>query len=46
MIRFNDVVEILRGPMLDILRQQPFVLQAPDRLGYEASLSVVIDEGG
>ena len=33
MIRFDDVVEILRGAMLDMFRQQPFVLQAQDRLG-------------
>ena len=31
-IRLNDVVQVLRGPMLDIFWQQPFVLQAVDCL--------------
>jgi hypothetical protein len=26
MIRFDDVVEVFRGPVLDILGQQPFAL--------------------
>ena len=31
-IRLDDVVQVLRRPMLDILRQQPFILQPPDGL--------------
>ena len=46
MIRLKDVIQIFRGAVFDILRQQPFVLQAYDCLGYDASLSVVMYEGG
>ena len=30
MIRLKDVIQIFRGAVFDILRQQPFVLQAQD----------------
>src|SRR4051812_12816045 len=33
MIRLKDVVQIFRGAVFDILRQQSLVLQAPDGLG-------------
>ena len=33
MVRLNDVTQILRCPVLNILRQQAFVLQALDCLG-------------
>jgi hypothetical protein len=33
MIRLQEVVEIFRGAVFDMLRQQPFVLQAQDGLG-------------
>ena len=46
MIRFKDVIQIFRGAVYHIVRQKPFVLQAQDCLGYDASLSVVMDEGG
>ena len=32
MIRFKDVVQIFRGAVYHIVRQQPFVLQAQDGL--------------
>jgi hypothetical protein len=31
-IRLDDVVEVLRGAVFDIFRQQSFILQAPDCL--------------
>ena len=33
MIRLKDVIQIFRGAVFDILRQQPFVLQAQDGPG-------------
>ena len=33
MIRFKDVIQIFRGAVYHIFRQQPFVLQAQDSLG-------------
>ena len=32
MIRFDDIVQVFRCPMLDILRQRAFSFQAPDGL--------------
>ena len=33
MIRLKDVIQIFRGAVCHIVRQQPFVLQAPNCLG-------------
>ena len=38
MIRLKDVIQIFRGAVFDILRQQPFVLQAQDCLGIRRQL--------
>ena len=45
-IGLDDVVEILRGALLDILRQQASSCRRRIAFGYDASLSVVIDNGG
>lgn len=42
-IRPYDVVQILRGPVLDTLRQQPFTLSASDGLGYDANPSAMME---
>ena len=46
MIRLKEVIQIFRGAVFDILRQQSFILQTPDCLWIRSSLSVVMDEGG
>jgi hypothetical protein len=46
MIRLKNVIQIFRGAVYHIFRKQPFVLQAQDCLGYDASLSVVMENGG
>ena len=38
MIRLKDVIQVFRGAVFDILRQQPFVLQAQDRPGIRRQL--------
>jgi hypothetical protein len=38
MIRFKDVIQIFRGAVYHIFRQQPFVLQAQDRPGIRRQL--------
>jgi hypothetical protein len=38
MIRLKDVIQIFRGAVFDIVRQQPLVLQAQDRLGIRRQL--------
>jgi hypothetical protein len=45
-ICFNAIVQVFRGPVLDIFRQQPPLCKRRIAFGYEASLSVVIEEGG
>jgi hypothetical protein len=45
-ICFNAIVQVFRGPVLDIFRQQPPLCKRRMAFGYEASLSVVIEEGG
>lgn len=45
-ICFNAIVQVFRGPVLDIFDSSPPRCKHRMALGYEASLSVVIDEGG
>ena len=46
MIRFKDVIQIFRGAVYHIFRKQPFVCRRRIALGYDASLSVVMEDGG
>ena len=46
MIRLNDVVQIFRGAVFDIFGSSPSLCRRRIAFGYEASLSVVMDEGG
>jgi hypothetical protein len=46
MVRLDEANQIFRCQMLDMLRQIAVPLQAPIALRYEASFSVVMDDGG
>ncbi len=46
MIRLKDVIQIFRGVVYHIVRQKPSFCRRRIALGYDASLSVVMDEGG
>ncbi len=45
-ICFDDIVQVLRGPVLDIFASNPSLCKRRMAFGYEASLSVVIEDGG
>jgi hypothetical protein len=44
-IRLNDVIQVFRRSMLDVFRQQSFILQAPDGLRVRSQI-VGCDGGG
>jgi hypothetical protein len=46
MISLDDIVQVSRCPMLDIFWQQPSFCRRWIALGYGASVSVVMDDGG